>query len=1385
MSFGFRASYADATTFFAGQPGDPIAGEVFARLSFKPVLSDTLTDNGVLTLRAGDAEGFIDAELNAAMRADGSADLSMTIASPLALEVGLPGVTDGPLLVAELAHAAMTLASGTDPADTLATVQLEGEFAILPSSFQVSQLVAPQLAAIFEPLTSLTLQGSLSATLKLGGTRAELTLTASLTDAEIEIDLFEQIGRLAAGPGAGARGQNTSQRHAQQELELDLSFRFSLDGLAVQIGALVAAVGEAIPASIEVRFSAGIAGAVLPIFIRLSTEELVVGVEGAQIPLQLPPFPLTPHDVAQAVEADGRWSTAAFDEAIGAVRADIATLTAASGRHAAAERGRLLAREGLLVFIHKTWAALSSDDARNRYQDGVTALLTVLDDVNGLTHGASDVRLEIGNARLRVPFQDPRAISVEGGATLLGFAADGPLRGLNNLTLRLGLSPDQIYFALGGSGEPIPLPDVGRYVDGSISLSQLAIGYGFTRNSLAIAFAGELVYPARLTEDLNTSRTIGFGIKLPRYNRLAFRLDLIPVPGPIPVVPIVEFAIDLRTPGVPALRGTRPCLPAFDGIEVEIPGVIHADVKAMALSPMLGVIPAVNVRFDGDLDIGNDLFGLTIVCDELLWLAGIGTAPNPIPIPFLIDPTAPYFEHLCVNVRCAGFAINFDFERPFPMPSPLLAFEVLALVADPMAPIDPDGPLARSLRIALRDAHISIAPWAYPLIPGAAAIVREEIDAELNVGTLISAAQWLVRTAGPILTQVQDAMASGAAAVQALTVHPPRIDPGELLALLPARLRVVHAQMSFAGFDASAALVIVTTAEAMGRGRATDELWSLPELHAFTRDDLASLPALRPGISAVLAVADIDLLGVLNAHFFGRIADDGSFLLVTALSVGAAPRMLLTINGMPNALPLTLSGRLRLEGQTNGRRRYAAVAVEGTGRWNVVPGILRVVVGVERPVGLRIESTGRFAITGDGRVELFGNALRITGALSASESHLLVSGTLDLAFGGTRAQRAVALIAGGALHLGPGSKWGFDGIGELRLFDLTMAEAAVRLSDREVAVHGKVEPTRWRIGRLKFDSHVSGEFEARLTFPRDGPARRGRDLPASGLESALDRGTLAAPTASGPSLHLRGRGTIDALGAKLNGSLAVTADSRTFDLTADGELSWLGRSWFAARLKLAGSGSMSFAGRTSVVLDLTPTDLGIQVASLFLRADFAVQFGFNAAGGKASHDVLIDWSLGVRLPGGKANQTFVLAMQKMHIGAERALNVELLNVQGMNFIPMADVTIPIPIIKTDGNEQFIRARMRIPVVNDLGVRFLMTDSLRNWLEDQFGEDFVYARHKLFKVPKNLKVEVKDTSLGELAANFAFRVRLRWKNGKVGFEIRKGTARSFIGLDELL
>ena len=124
----------------------------------------------------------------------------------------------------------------------------------------------------------------------------------------------------------------------------------------------------------------------------------------------------------------------------------------------------------MLKSIGATWQSLSSNSARRTYQDGVTAVITMFAGVTGLMHGRSTAHLVSRGAELRIPFRDPREISLQGSASLTGFEA--PLDGLNGLTLDLGLSPDQVYFGLTGTGKPVPLPAVRRYQNGYVNSSR-------------------------------------------------------------------------------------------------------------------------------------------------------------------------------------------------------------------------------------------------------------------------------------------------------------------------------------------------------------------------------------------------------------------------------------------------------------------------------------------------------------------------------------------------------------------------------------------------------------------------------------------------------------------------------------------------------------------------------------------------------------------------------------------------------------------------------------------------------------------------------------------------------------------------------------------------
>jgi hypothetical protein len=1002
--------------------------------------------------------------------------------------------------------------------------------------------------------------------------------------------------------------------------------------------------------------------------------------------------------------------------------------------------------------------------------------------------------LVIDSAQLRIPFNDPRRTSVEGTAKIEGFDAHDTLNGLNDTKLTLGLSADQIYFELAGTGEPVPLPAIAGYSHGAVSLSQLSVGYGFTHNSLAMSFAGELKLPDGLAQDADTSTRLGFGVRLPEYTRLAFRLDLIPIPGPIPVAPEFEFSLDMRSPGAPALRATQVCAPAYDGLQFNIPGLIHTDIKAFAVSPMFGIVPAPNLHFDGDLDLGNERFGLTLISDELLVILGIGAAPTPHSIPMLADPTAPYFDHLCVNARFAGFGVNFDLERPFPRPSPLLAFEVLGLIADPMRPIDPNGALARSIRMALKDAYVSIPAWARPLIPGGRELVRHELDIEIDVGTLIAAVQWTARVAGESFRQMQQALDAGQAALQQLAAHPPRVDVEELLALLPPELRTFDCELSFAGFDASATIILASvTASPAPRPRVPtpvapsrqgigilpvafrplfigpqstappistaptvgSALLHLPALSEFGAGDLGALPPPKANVDTVLVAAQVRVLNAQSYGFLGWLASDGRFGLITKLDV--AP-LSLAIAGITIRLPLALEGRLQLEGRVASGERYAALAVSGRGRWDAIPGVIRVTAGARQPVELAVDTRGHFSLRGSGSVELLGLAgLRIDGSLDASEAHLALAGALHFSLGADARSPVLQLDAEVACRIGPVPTFDVAGQGTLRLFNLRVADVAVRVSDREVALRAQIEPTDWRLVPLQFDTRVHGDMEGRILFSSN----------------------------AGPELRLQGKGALQVLGATLEGALDVRSDAATTRIGAEGRLMWFGRDWLAGRIAIDASKGVDLFGRVSVVLDLTPDHLpaGIEIGRLFLRAELGGRFSFGANRQLSAHDLLIDWTLGIRLPGGAPNQTFVLAMQKLSIANRGAPDHELINVQGFTFVPLGNVVVPIPTITPAGSEELDSVKIHAPVLDQ--VPFLMTRGMKDAIVPGLHNlGITVDSQPLFDVPTSLKLGTKDFSLGELAAAMSFRVRLQWRNDDFGFEVRRGNDAKFISLTQL-
>ena len=244
------------------------------------------------------------------------------------------------------------------------------------------------------------------------------------------------------------------------------------------------------------------------------------------IPLQMPAFPLTQAEVA-ALQTDADWTGA-----LSTRRQRIAVLEPRTDRESLAELGHLRAQEFLLAAMHTIRQRLAGPPNRRVYQTGVETVVGLLGAVSGPTLPASAIELVLRDVQLLIPFADPRDIRVEGTARVRGFAADDALKPLETVEPDSGCRPIWLFFSTATIGGPIRIPDLGRYPGGEVNLSQFTIGYGFTKNSLSVTFQGDVRLPLQLVRDADTSRTLGFGVRLPTDTSLGFKLDLVPVPWP-------------------------------------------------------------------------------------------------------------------------------------------------------------------------------------------------------------------------------------------------------------------------------------------------------------------------------------------------------------------------------------------------------------------------------------------------------------------------------------------------------------------------------------------------------------------------------------------------------------------------------------------------------------------------------------------------------------------------------------------------------------------------------------------------------------------------------------------------------------------------------------
>ncbi|GAB3139041.1 LysM peptidoglycan-binding domain-containing protein [Marisediminicola antarctica] len=1313
----FNAAFADAATFQAQAAGNPFPGRISASLEAQLPAAVRNLPGGLVVFDGGtSAEEWMKLTLEAGLQnpQTGANEpyMNLILENPIDVGLNFPFLpTTEPAIALSLDLFKLDVAAGGGGNGAL---EISGRFVLRPPQLPAGTPSAVPIEALFTHLRQFVLSGDVSVVIHFAGSKTAAELVGTFDDADLRFGILEMLGALAAQsaepPGSG----------------LDVEVGFGLKRIALKAGT----IDPALPGGLRFDlvtdlFAAGVAQEVA---LGFSEQEIRLGIQDLRIPLAVPQFPLTKAEV-DALRTDADWI--AFFHALEAQITGLGEPRTSAERRALTELGM---RKALLGAIGAIRERLGSDGAKDAYRTYTGEVCGVLNAMTSPFNTPNPTYLVIRTASFVLPLDNPSDLALEGTAGFSGdFDADPdhPLHWLAGIELGLGISPETVYFAF-ESDQPIPLPDLGRYAGGSVEIGKLLIGYGYTMNSLAFAFDGRLVLPPRFVEDLDTSDEIGFGIRPPRFTALSVKLDLIPVTlGAITFpAPMLRFDLDMRAPGSSGLASALGCIPTNDGLQLIAKGIYHDQLRRIAFSPLFTILPIPNVHLAAALDIGNARLGMTLVADDLLWMAGIMSSGTPIPIPFLADPSAPYFENLCVNMRVAGFGINFNLQRPFPSANPMIVFEVLGLLSDPLLELNPHGALASLLRVSLTDAVVRAPEWARQLFPALEGVVDKPLNVTLNLGDVISFFQQvlpLVEAAG----QAADDLTRNAQALldrlKRLDLQP---DFAALMHLLPPELRKFRTHGAFAGFEARVVLLLITPEEAQAAFRArtqgpqpvaaqpllapdparplslppldnartlngnipakgtrvaaeagAEELLTGREFKSFTEGDLDALPPVPQGAAGVFAGAYVKVFAGQRFRFVGYLFDDGSFAFVSGLSTEP---LRLSVLGIETQLPLRATARMELAGRSRRGSVTANLKAEGTADWRPLGGaILRVTLGNIPHVvaaGETVESiAAQYAAD---PVELRRiNGITSGAGIAAGRQLTLSPARLQLHSDGKFALAGNARIAL------------FNGAAEIRGWaDVSQAHAfaggtlryevgnhnggpALRLG---LACEGRIGPgpAFALAGNGSLDIMGQPFVGVRGLVTQDSAEFEAtldsKDwlIPGSRLKLAM-RGSIDLSRRLSPAFDLAGTGSIKAGRAEVRGTGGIRK-KRNGQLTAnmEGELLWGNRPWLGGKVSLRPSG-VAVSGHTRFALSLTPSQLpgGINVAGLYLEVDLRVEAKLDASALLARAALHGSWALGARLASA-TRQVLPLAMQEIDFELNTAqLSRSLVDVSGFKLLP--------------------------------------------------------------------------------------------------------------------
>jgi hypothetical protein len=1372
LSLKLKATYEDAEDFANADEDDTIAIEGSVHFDFKLPEALQLPPNDLIVINTGNADGYIGASLSVTVDND-EQKIDISIENPVTVAINLPGLKQdvAPL---QLSLDKVLFNTSIDDDGTEGIIEIEGTFKFLPLDLPVSVPFSNTLEQFLGDFTSTGIAGKAKLKLVFKDGKSACDIICTFDNTSLEVDLFDMIAGLTRGMVPPADVKSNDEQTIDIDIPFSFGlkgfslhlgsisddknaeeFKFSVD-FGFNIMEIEAVVGmELSDKACTIGFKTFEVPLRFPKF-PLKAADLLDLNTTAKWNDKIS-FLQTDIKKAENLEKDfesliqnfinnkdskaiiktidsklknlavylSEFDKAKINDAFNFIKSNATLLPASDGlmlstkdvepnindvlKRTKRSANDLKIKKALLVSALSIRSKITDEGSRKNYEGLLREVTLILNAITGVMHVDTDAKLVITDAVLKIPFSDPRGISIEGSAAITGFADDDKLKCLEGIELGLGLSSDRIYFFAKSLGTPIPVL-IGDYMAGSVSFTEFSIGYGFTKNSFSIAFSGKAEVSERLQSDTDTSSKIGLGIRLPRNIAIAFRLDLIPVPGPIPVVPFLEFDINLQSPQLAAISNVKTCTPNWDGLQFIMPDIIRFGFKRAAFSPVLGILPIPNYSYAYDFSIGNKQDGLSVICDNFLVPIGIGSIPQLIPIPFFIDPSSPYFDNLCMHINIAGFEINYHIQRPLPQLNPLAVFEMLGLLSDPLMPVDSKGPLANTVKVAITDTSINCPDYITYLVPALKELNKTEVNIVLNLGTAITAFQQIMQLLKKLMATLEklDKTVQEKMDEAKKLLNKPNLD--KVIALIPPELRRLSVEADLGGFMASMTIVITDAndtdalKEAFKNKRKKREpvannfkikqlkssatsieisnykvplklengqsvydpnvdsnrLFDVIEFESFTDKDLSSFPIPPTSMPGVIAAAYVQIMSQ-RFRFLGCLYQDGSFGMITTLDIEP---LLLSVAGIAVKMNLACKGRIMLKGIRNMNLKQAVATAQGYADWNAIPGIVQIKIGnANNPVRVQVENNGKFNIDGTANILLFNGAALLNGSLDISDTHCFVTGNFTFNPQITvNTKNLIDFTIEGLSRIGPGKNFEMGGVAQLNILGQTVTQVKAVVTNNKINLEYLYAPTLFNsIGKTFALSNMNIKMKGELNY--DNISNAGFNFEGRGAFGIINPGTVD---------QLFGVDGQVVLGYTLRNGIS---------LKCLGKVDWFGMNWIGGGVELNNQ-SIKIFGSTKITMPITTADvpaLNIDLAHLVFNIDLTGEvilksdFSFSVK-------VKGSWMLGVSAAAGDKN-CFPIASQKIDINDSNVTSVILINFRGLDFLPASDLlnfTVTVP-----------------------------------------------------------------------------------------------------------